>query len=106
MTRTWIGKSAEASTVETFLTSGGAPRGRVARAPRVGRGGPPPPPHERVVAEERAHGLWDDAFRQEFTRLHAQYAAPVADFTERGVERYTSFIALKRHQVEEYLRGR
>lgn len=61
--------------------------------------------HERVIAEERARGLGEDSFRQEFVRRHAHYAAPVADFTERGVERYTSFIALKRHQVEEYLRA-
>lgn len=54
---------------------------------------------------ERAQGLWEDEFRREFERRHAEYASDVEAFTELDAERYLDFIHEKRHRVEEYLRG-
>lgn len=57
----------------------------------------------RRSAEERAAGLWDDAFRQSFTTAHAEFAGPVSRFIDGEAERFVEFIASKRHQVEGYL---
>lgn len=58
---------------------------------------------QRKEAVERAAGLWDDSFRREFDRVHAEYAGPVAQFTESQSEIYQGFIETKLHQVRRYL---
>lgn len=60
---------------------------------------------ERSAAEERLTGLWEDTFRREFEAAHERYAGPVARFTGHDAAMYRQFLALKRHQVEAYLRG-
>lgn len=60
---------------------------------------------EQDAAEQRVQGLWDDAFRVEFERVHRELAGPVERFTDVDAERYLEFLARKRHHVEEYLHG-
>lgn len=59
----------------------------------------------RAEVEDRAQGLWDDAFRREFQRRHGEYAGPVAAFTGSGAARYQAFIEQKLRQVRRYLDG-
>ena len=59
----------------------------------------------RAEVEDRAAGLWDDAFRREFQRRYGEYAGPVAAFTEAGAARYQAFVDQKLRQVRRYLDG-